>query len=77
MSGIKWAWMIKGGPSFTGDVKLKALRVIGGDNGQHPLELRLYEQVITHHTRSPHLTFTGIKIVRQWDLMNWHLKLIR
>ena len=27
--------------SFTGDVKLKALHVIGGDDGQHPLELRL------------------------------------
>jgi len=26
---------------FTGDVKLKALRVIGGDGGQHPKELRL------------------------------------
>jgi len=31
----------KNGASFTGDVKLKALRVIGGDNGQHPLELKL------------------------------------
>jgi len=26
---------------FTGDVKLKALQVIGGDSGQHPKELRL------------------------------------